>query len=506
MIAEGDELSEGNCNEGGWNLVGDDGSEVKKDASFAWRGGQERQTTGIWMWSEPFIRRSHAFGDEKFAVLLMDTQGMFDNESTMTLTAQIFGLSTLVSSFQIYNVDKRIQEDNLQHLALFSEYGRMALMPPSAKETSTNEAPDPTPIASADAVSDGSSTIEPVPELKPFQRLQFLLRDWQNFDSDYEEGQSDLVYQSLRADMQKYLTDVLRTRGLNDLQSTREQITRCFEKLDCYMLPHPGFAVTKKTYDGSIGKIDPFFRALVNKYVREVFDLELEPKVINNRRITGRELQTYFEVYVKMFQAGTNSFPKAMTMLDATAEANNRNAFDIALALYKSNMEKLVGLDMPYLKELQLQQLHDHLYIQAVQQFQEIANMGSSELITKTKTLLKSAIESDRVRYFTTNSLRNPFKDVELYILPMGIAAASWFLAVVVDKTCSTDFCEQTEDTFQNIYLFIAFALIVLAWKHIRGALLYMKDILPLLYPGLSTTGNESINSMLGISGKQKQQ
>jgi hypothetical protein len=24
-------------------------------------------------------------------------------------------------------VDKRIQEDNLQHLALFSEYGRMAL-------------------------------------------------------------------------------------------------------------------------------------------------------------------------------------------------------------------------------------------------------------------------------------------------------------------------------------------------------------------------------------------
>jgi len=134
--------------------------------------------------------------------------------------------------------------------------------------------------------------------------------------------------------------------------------------------------------------------------------------------------------------------------------------------------------------------------------------MGSSELIMKTKTLLKSTIESDRVRYFTTNSLRNPFKDVELYILPMGIAAASWFMAVVVDKTCSTDLCEQTEDTFQNIYLFIAFALIVLAWKHIRGALLYVKDILPLLIPGLGTasTGNESLNTILGIGGKQKQQ
>ena len=58
------------------------------------------------------------------AVILVDTQGMFDNETTMALTASIFGLSTLLSSYQIYNVDKRIQEDNLQQLALFSEYGR----------------------------------------------------------------------------------------------------------------------------------------------------------------------------------------------------------------------------------------------------------------------------------------------------------------------------------------------------------------------------------------------
>jgi atlastin len=63
------------------------------------------------------------------AVLLMDTQGMFDNEASMALTAQIFGVSTLISSFQIYNIHSKIQEDNLQHLALFSEYGRIALLP-----------------------------------------------------------------------------------------------------------------------------------------------------------------------------------------------------------------------------------------------------------------------------------------------------------------------------------------------------------------------------------------
>lgn len=84
-----------------WNIVQKDGAEKaeSKPQSFAWRGGQERQTTGIWMWSEPFLRTDSS--GQQIAVLLMDTQGMFDNETTMSLTAQIFGLSTLVSSFQV---------------------------------------------------------------------------------------------------------------------------------------------------------------------------------------------------------------------------------------------------------------------------------------------------------------------------------------------------------------------------------------------------------------------
>ncbi len=122
-LAVGDRLDEGNFNETG---AAESETAVSGAKGFAWRGGQDRQTTGIWMWSEPFIWRSSSYS-EPFAVLLMDTQGMFDNKTTMDVTVQIFGLSTLVSSYQIYNVDKRIQEDNLQHLACFSEYGRMAL-------------------------------------------------------------------------------------------------------------------------------------------------------------------------------------------------------------------------------------------------------------------------------------------------------------------------------------------------------------------------------------------
>lgn len=92
---------------------------------FSWRGGGERDTNGVIMWSEPFIVCDR--NGEEIAVLLMDTQGSFDSMSTVKDCATIFALSTMISSIQIYNVSQNIQEDDLQHLHLFTEYGRLAL-------------------------------------------------------------------------------------------------------------------------------------------------------------------------------------------------------------------------------------------------------------------------------------------------------------------------------------------------------------------------------------------
>lgn len=75
---------------------------------------------------------------------------------------------------------------------------------------------------------------------KPFQQLLFLVRDWQNFEKEYNEGDSHEDFVQIQEEMRTYLGEVLRSRNLSDLKSTREQITRCFEKLDCFLLPHPG--------------------------------------------------------------------------------------------------------------------------------------------------------------------------------------------------------------------------------------------------------------------------
>eukprot|EP01041_Mallomonas_annulata_P010603 gene10603-22138_t len=255
LRADGESISEGNSND--WVRVPSNEKEQESaegielpssdSASFKWRGGVERQTTGVWMWSEPFIRKMPN-QDKDIAVLLMDTQGMFDNETTMTLTAQIFGLSTLVSSYQIYNVDKRIQEDNLQHLALFSEYGRMAL------DDKVEQMQEPESVSAS------------------AEKLDFLVRDWQNFIEDTEltgndEEEVEAKYKNIQQEMESYLDKVLGTREASDLQSTREQIR---------------MAVTKLNYKGEIDKIDTSFRALVNRYVRRVFDESIEPKTVNN--------------------------------------------------------------------------------------------------------------------------------------------------------------------------------------------------------------------------------
>ena len=303
---------------------------------FDWRAGSERNTTGIWVWSHPHILKRA--GQEPLAVLLVDTQGMFDHETNMALTASIFGFSTLLSSYQIYNVDKRIQEDNLQHLALFSEYARTAV----TQEEKDNE-------QSVDA-GEGNKK-------KPFQHIEFLVRDWQHFEQD-EDDDDIKDYDAMEASMESYLDTVLSIRDDKDLKDTREQITSCFQDISCFGLVHPGFAVTKKKFTGNVKDIELDFVALLDRYCVRVFEKAVEPKVIHGRELTAIELGTYVEAYAKLFVSGA-TFPEAATMLEATAAANNTNAVHLGQAKYKEMMDRVSGPKCSnYLKPEELDDEH----------------------------------------------------------------------------------------------------------------------------------------------------
>ncbi|XP_041037909.1 atlastin-3-like, partial [Carcharodon carcharias] len=186
------------------------GRDDKPLTGFSWRGGSDPETNGIQLWAEVFIVQKK--DGRKVAVLLMDTQGAFDNQSTVKDCATIFALSTMMSSVQVYNLTNNIQEDDLQHLQLFTEYGRLAM--------------------------DESS-------LKPFQTLLFLVRDW-SFPYEFPyglEGGKNFLERRLQVKAHQH----------EELQLVRRHIHSCFSNIYSFLMPHPGLHVaTSPTFDGKL--------------------------------------------------------------------------------------------------------------------------------------------------------------------------------------------------------------------------------------------------------------
>lgn len=81
---------------------------------FSWRGGVERDTNGVIMWSDIFLHETK--NGKKLAIILLDTQGLFDKKTSPTDNSRIFSLGTLASSIQIFNLNDVIQENQLEYL------------------------------------------------------------------------------------------------------------------------------------------------------------------------------------------------------------------------------------------------------------------------------------------------------------------------------------------------------------------------------------------------------
>ena len=384
------------------------------EGSFDWRGGKERNTTGMWMWSDPYFLPRPSVGDQ-VAVLLVDTQGMFDHETTVGLTAAIFGLSTLLSSYQIYNVDKRIQEDNMQQLALFSEYGRIAF---EVEEKEATKGEPEQSEAHTDATDEMQAKVSG--KQQPFQRIEFLVRDWQNFDT---EDETDIA--SMEAEMAAYLEHVTAEREASDLKATRDQITSCFEEIGCFMMTHPGFGVIKNKYEGDVSKIEPLFMRLLDRYCHRVFNTAgadaggdgsptLKPKTVRGRELSAVELGTYIKSYAQMFEEIGAHFPKAETMLEATSKANNANAVNASVDVYTDLMTVIAGPHVnDYHRPNDLLVKHQEASSRALSAFDDIANFGNRKAIEEARAKVMQKIAKDYDVFMSLNDGRNPLLGFE---------------------------------------------------------------------------------------------
>lgn len=347
--------------EGNPDWIGDDTTPL---TGFTWRGGSERDTTGILMWSKVFLVNTH--NNEEMAVILLDTQGAFDSESTVRECATVFALSTMISSVQVYNLSQNIQEDDLQHLQLFTEYGRLAL-------ESTSE--------------------------KPFQKLLFLVRDWSfPYEADYGyDGGEKILSRRLQ----------ISERQHPELQQLRHHIRSCFSDIGCFLLPHPGLKVaTNPMFDGRLSDIESDFKAQLQRLVPMLLQPQnLVPKEINGRPVTAIELLEYFKAYINVYKG--NELPEPKSMLEATAEANNLAAAASAKNLYSSTMEKVCGGDRPYIRVERLKEEHFQLKAEALEAFQSRRKMGGEAFSAIYRERLEKELEDTFVSLCKQNECKN---------------------------------------------------------------------------------------------------
>ncbi|BES97122.1 Guanylate-Hypothetical protein protein, N-terminal domain [Nesidiocoris tenuis] len=380
--------------------IGNDGEPL---IGFPWSGGSSRSTTGILIWSKLFVCTTSKNGN--VCVILIDTQGIFDGESTVQEWATVFAISTMISSVQIYNLSQNIQEDDLQHLELFIEYGRLA-------QSKTGR--------------------------KPFQKLLFLVRDW---SYPYEHGYGAIGGKEL-------LEKRLKTKDDQhvELQNIRRNIKSCFEQIDCFLMPHPGLKVASDPmFNGSLADIDPIFRAKLKELIRLVMTpANLVVKRVHGEVVTTKDLLTYLKKYVAVFNSGKLPEPKSLFM--ATAEANNLSAAADALDTYNKSMSQ-PGVRRVYVNETKLRDLHVRSKETAMQAFIKKPKIGSPSFSEVYKQKLESDIERSYKLILATNENRNifallliPAKLILLAILCnilstvasiFGLKTFSWYVSMV---------------------------------------------------------------------------
>ncbi|OXA39723.1 Atlastin-1 [Folsomia candida] len=221
------------------------------------------------------------FHGTKIAVMLTDTQGVFDPYTTERDWAMIVGLSLLTSSCLIYNLFTNMQEDTLKIFHNFVEFGVLSL-----EEDST--------------------------ATSAFQKLIFLIRDW-NFPSTHGYGQlGGSIF------LEKKLSV---TPGMPpEVIKVRQTLATCFEEISCFLMPNPGEAAKENNFSGALSTLSEAFRENLRIFVDNLISIDdLKPIKIGNNIIDGTSLLSYFEKYVEVFNGKT--MPPQKSLYQAMEEA-----------------------------------------------------------------------------------------------------------------------------------------------------------------------------------------
>ncbi|XP_064458881.1 atlastin-2-like [Ornithodoros turicata] len=301
---------------------------------FSWKYGSEKETTGIQLWRKVFkiMTRQHGL----MAVVLMDTEGAFDQTSTLGENVTIFSMSMLLSSIQVYNLSKQITQSDLEHLKIFAEYASMA----RSKEGQGNEV---------------------------FQKLLFLIRDWQY------PGEKSFGLQGGEALLRPWLE---RNPTLpREVSELRENIRSSFGEVRCFLMPRPGDAVENTSFDGRLRELSKDFKYHIEDLLSYLLSPEtLVPKKISGTIIKCKELVCMFQTYFSVFDQ--KELPQPMSVFNATAFVHNKRIIDEIVKKYEATMEGIVKRSVHSESDTEIEMEHGKLMKECLAQFESEPKLG----------------------------------------------------------------------------------------------------------------------------------
>ena len=372
----------------------------KFNQGFPFAPGRKGHTNGIWVWDKPCLTSNKAF-------IFLDTQGLFDNDSNKSIATKIFTLSALISSSIIFNISKQIQEDQLEHLALFSEYAMVV-----NKYYKNN--------------------------YTPLQDLHILIRDWQ-FEDINGDG---------------YLKEILVEKKNSQMNETRDFIDKSYSSKKCTLLPHPGFSVYKENF--KIEQLEPEFNQKVNQFVNKIVKNSTVKK-LNGLVIGKNECQAMIESFVKLLNQ-QNTFPTIDNILTTTSKIVFHTAKSQAFQKYLNLIKNTTVNDAKEYQKLQLNSLEI-----AVKSYDNTIKIGSNEYYVQGRNDLLDQIKDHALISSKLFKYKIGYKDQIMISLGSFIIYSIWSntcLSILPEMFCTgTNLFLQGVYTLSLIIVFIRFLL-----------------------------------------------
>ncbi len=349
--------------------------------AFDWGYTHNRGSTkGIYIWSKPFILSEQK--GTKVALFLMDTQGNFDAQTEKAMNSIVYGLSTLVSSIQVYNFKERLLAYDYRHFVILSEYAaNVAYVPANEEETR-------------------------------FQKLVFLVRDFpsrmcpngvppmrahifQHFLNENDE--------QISAEIRQYITN----------------IKALYSEIDGFIMPNPGEEVegvsSSEAYD--LSAIGERFLTYLQMFMLWMFGTENinlnNFKRIDGQQITSEELIAYFyHFHEKLKNLRQQEMLPIGALNEALIESSNENAVKKALAYYCNQMKSYFELLRVWSDDA-VNENHARFSRATLEYFQNLSRRGDEEKKLRYEQILTTKMEEIRVEVIK-------IKDIKILIATFG--------------------------------------------------------------------------------------